>query len=213
MGAGILPILGGMIDTTYGFKILDTTQSEKDGSDAPVHHSGDGYASRDEAWQAMMAAFGGDDDFPTDKAFLKALESAGRRNPMTPTSVGYWHKGASHRLAVLLTESANGTDAAGSASDAQAQAGTYGFRIADTTTKESDDPAAHLWYRESGYASKDEAWEAMVEALKADPAFAENAAMKKALESSKRRNPLTPTPIDYQDGNQFKELTIQVVED
>ncbi|AGS35733.1 hypothetical protein B841_11305 [Corynebacterium maris DSM 45190] len=203
-----------MTDTTYGFKIFDTTKSDKDGSDAPVHHSGDGYASRDEAWQAMMTAFRNDDGFPTDNAFLKALEGAGRRNPMTPTSIGYWHEGSSHRLAVLLTESAKSADAAaGEASDAKAQAGTYGFRIADTSTKESTDPAAPLWYRETGYPSKDEAWEAMVGALKSDPKFAGNAAVKKALDSSKRRNPMTPTRIDYQDGDQFKELTVEVVED
>lgn len=203
-----------MTATTYGFKILDTTKSEKDGSDAPVHHSGEDYASRDEAWQAMMTAFRDDDGFPKDNAFLKALEGAGRRNPMTPTSIGYWHEGAPYRLAVLLTESTKGTDAnTGAASDAKAQPGTYGFRITDTSTKESDDPEATLWYRESGYSSKDEAWEAMVDALKADPKFAEDAAVKKALDSSKRRNPMTPTPIDYQDGNQFKELTVEVVED
>ncbi len=113
---------------------------------------------------------------------------------------------------MLLTEPAEDA-AAGAATEAKAQPGTYGFRITDTTRKESDDPAAPPWHRESGYSSADEAWEAMVEALKADPKFEQGSAVKKALDMDKRRNPLAPTPIDYQDGDQFKELTIEVLED
>lgn len=77
----IFTVLGGITNTTYGFKILDTTHHDKDGADAPVHHSGEGYATRDEAWQAMLPAFRDDGASPRTALSSRPWKAPGAATP------------------------------------------------------------------------------------------------------------------------------------